>query len=147
MSQARSTDPFTSKQAARTKNTSGIDLKIVEFLKEHGPSNVYDLFIGLGVKETTVSPRMTHLCEEGLIHECGMSKSEETGKDRLLYAEGPGSGTLNPIPRTKTGPRKTSDVWHFKPFTPDEIAALNEQARYIDIFTEMLNAAVLTRVS
>jgi len=47
----------------------------------------------------------------------------------------------------KTGPRKTSDKIQFKPFTPDEIEQLYKTAgRYLDNFTELLNAAVLERV-
>ena|SRR5258708_488756 len=151
--QARSTDPLTSKLAAVRVNSGFVRNMILHHLQMDGDSNVWEISQGTGIKETTVSSQMKPLLRLGLVHEAGMRPSDETGRDRIVWAFGPDTTILNPcgehtpMPQVKTGPRETSDKVQFKPFTEDEIEQLYKTAgRYLDNFTELVNAAVLERV-
>jgi hypothetical protein len=145
--QARSTDPLTSKLAAARVNTEAVRNAILNYLEANDFSDVWQISHGTGIKETTVSSQMRPLARKGLVHEVGMRPSEETGRERIVWALGPCEGDpLDQTPIVKRGRIKTSDRIQFKPFTPGEIEELNKKARYLDTFTELLNAAVLERV-
>jgi len=144
---ARATDPFTSKQAARTVNKDRVRRKILHFLFENdGAFNAWEIAQGIEEKETSVSSQMHHLCDDGLAHEVGMAPSAETGKDRITYAHGPGPnwrGKQHRMPKVQTGPRKLK----FKPFTEDEIVEMGKKAgKYADIFTTLLNFEIEARL-
>ena len=151
--QARSTDPLTSKVAASRVNAGYVRNMILHCLQMNGPSDVWQISQGTGIKETTVSSQMKPLLRLGLVHEAGMRPSDETGRYRIVWAFGPDTTILNPsgehtpMPQVKTGPRKTSDKVQFKPFTWPEIQKLIEDTgAEPEPFTELLNAAVLDRV-
>lgn len=145
--QARSTDPLTSKLAAARVNSSVVRNLILHHLQMNGPSDVWQISQGTGIKETTVSSQMKPLLRLGFIHEEGIRPSNETGRDRIVWAFGPGAGEHDPMAQVRTGPRKTSDKIQFRPFTPDDIQGVWEKAaKNRPIFVELLNAAVLERI-
>ena len=147
--QARSTDPLTSKLAAVRVNSGDVRNWILHHLQMSGPSDVWQISQGTGIKETTVSSQMKPLLRLGLIHEEGVRPSDETGRDRIVWAfgPGPGFGEQDPMSQVKTGPRKNGDKIQFRPFTPEDIHDIWERAaKDRPLFVELLNAAVLERV-
>lgn len=87
--QARSTDPLTSKIAAMRVNAGATRNMILYYLSTAGPRDVWQISQGTGIKETTLSSQMKPLLRLGLVHEVGMRPSDETGRERIVWAEGP----------------------------------------------------------
>ncbi len=145
--QARATDPMTSKLAAVNVNTASCDRDILNYLSENGPANTYVLSQMIERKETTVSSACSRLCREDKIHQHSTAESSETGCDRIVWAFGPdpsGCGSERKMPVRQTGHNKVK----FKPFTEAEIEVMGKAAgKYIDIFTTLLNCEIERRLN
>lgn len=143
MSQARATDPLTSHLA--TGKSNDFWDKVLEDLKANGPSDVWEISVRMGEKETAVSPVMRPMAREGMIHEEGWHRSKETGERRILWAAGSAEGWKpgSSMPKRQTGPRRPS----FDCFFPEDIEKLNlSVGQDLEKFTTALNKAIMERL-
>jgi len=149
--QARATDPITSHISAARVNTGKWDFKILNYLSEEGPANVYVISQMIEAKETTVSSACSRLCREDKIHSVGIAESAETGHDRIVYAHGPdpsGCGPDHKMPVRQTGPRNQKLIpdLNYTVFMPGEVRAKLAELTSVDEFTLWLNKELVKRV-
>jgi hypothetical protein len=89
---------------------------------------------------------MPRLRRKGLVHEAGVSKSDETGHERILWENNPSAGWRGDdktIPSVASGPQKP----RFRPWTEEEIIEIRkETGGFLDLFVALLNARSEERI-
>jgi len=83
---ARRSDPETSKEAARSVNTTMLEACVYGALKAHGPMTSFEVADILRLSLVTVSPRFAPLRDKGLIKDTGRRKTGESGRGRTIWA-------------------------------------------------------------
>lgn len=82
---ARRTDPATSKEAARSINTTALEAAVYGCLKAHGPKTSFEIADILRLSLVTVSPRLRPLADKAMIRDSGVRRMGESGRARVVW--------------------------------------------------------------
>lgn len=82
---ARKTDPQTSKDAARSVNTTALEAAVYGCLKAYGPQTINEVADVLRQSLVTISPRFAPLRDKGLIEDSGDRRIGESGRCRIVW--------------------------------------------------------------
>ena len=83
--QARRSDPETSKDAAKSVNTTALEAAVYGCLKAHGPRTSFEIADILRLSLVTVSPRLAPLRDKGLIKDSGIRRIGQSGRSRIVW--------------------------------------------------------------
>jgi hypothetical protein len=165
MSNARSTDPNTSRNARKSDT---LEARILGVLLSHGPKTCWELVLQLNAdrlsashdpdnppREVTidsVSTCMRPMCRRGEVHEQGTKENtvRDTGNQVIVWAFGPDQNPQphNPMPKVETGPRNKKLVpdISFTVFLPDELRTKLAEFNKVEQLVEWLNLEMVKRV-
>ena len=82
---ARRSDPETSKEAARSVNTTMLEACVYGALKAHGPMTSFEVADILRLSLVTVSPRLRPMTEKGLVEDSGLKRTGTSGRKQIVW--------------------------------------------------------------
>jgi DNA-binding CsgD family transcriptional regulator len=82
---ARRNDPGTSKDAARSINTTPLEAAVYGCLKAHGPKTSFEIADILRLSLVTVSPRLRPLADKCLVRDSGVRRLGKSGRNQIVW--------------------------------------------------------------
>lgn len=81
----RRTDPPTSREAAASVNVGALEARVLDALRELGPSTIDGVTAHLGIDKVSVSPRFRPLVEKGFVRDTGRKALSRAGRPSILW--------------------------------------------------------------
>lgn len=117
---ARSTDPSTSKAAAKSVNASKLEGLVLACLSNHGPMTAEQVSLKIGRTLQTVTPRFAPLCDKRMIEKVmrpdgyWKERSRITGRLRLVYRFQPDKTLWRKRPKRRSIKQQLERIDHLE---------------------------------
>lgn len=82
---ARTTDPETSREAARALDPTDLERRVLDAIRTLGGATIHEVAEITGLPEVSVSPRFRPLASKGLIEESGAWRRNPSGRRAIVW--------------------------------------------------------------